>query len=41
MSVISKEQLKRDERSLAIFLVFFNIALFGAFLMICFYRSIA
>lgn len=39
MSVISKEQLKRDERSLVIFLILFNIALIGAFLLICFYQS--
>ncbi len=39
MTVISKEQLKRDEQSLALFLVFFNIALFGAFLLICFYQG--
>lgn len=36
MSVISKEQLKRDERSLVIFLILFNLALVGAFLLICF-----
>lgn len=39
MSVISKEQLKRDERSLTVFLVCFNIALASAFLMICFYPN--
>jgi len=39
MTVISKEQLKRDEQSLALFLVFFNIALAGAFLLICLYQS--
>jgi len=38
MSVINKEELKRDERSLVIFLIFFNIALVGAFLMICLSR---
>lgn len=40
MAGISKEQRKRDEESLAVFLIFFNIALLGAFLMICFYHSI-
>ncbi|GEM_PF-1462976 len=39
MTVISKEQLKRDEQTLALFLVFFNIALFSAFLLICFYQG--
>ena len=40
MSGISKQQQKQDEESLAIFLVFFNVALLGAFLMICFYQSL-
>jgi hypothetical protein len=39
MTVISKEQLERDERAVALFLVFFNIALAGAFLLICFYQG--
>jgi len=39
MSVISKEQLKRDERSLVVFLVLFNIALVSVFLLICRYQS--
>jgi len=39
MSVISKEQLKQDERSLVIFLVLFNIALISAFLLICRYQG--
>jgi len=39
MSVISKEQIKREERSLIIFLILFNIALAGAFLLVCFYQS--
>jgi hypothetical protein len=39
MSVMSKEQIKRDERSLIIFLILFNIALVGAFLLACFYQS--
>jgi hypothetical protein len=39
MSWISKQQQKRDEESLATFLIFFNLALLGAFLMICFYQS--
>jgi hypothetical protein len=39
MSVMSKEQIKRDERSLIIFLIMFNIALAGAFLLACFYQS--
>ncbi len=37
MSVISKEQLRRDERSLTIFLICFNITLASAFLLICRY----
>jgi hypothetical protein len=39
MSVISKEQTKRDERSLIVFLILFNIALAGAFLLACFYKG--
>lgn len=39
MSVISKEQLKRDERSLVIFLILFNLALLGLFLMICLHQG--
>jgi hypothetical protein len=39
MSVMSKEQIKRDERSLIIFLILFNIALAGAFLLACFYQA--
>jgi len=39
MSVISKEQLKRDERSLIIFLTLFNLALVGVFLLVCLYRG--
>jgi hypothetical protein len=39
MTVMSKEQTKRDERSLIIFLILFNIALAGAFLLACFYQS--
>jgi hypothetical protein len=39
MSVISKEQVKRDERSLVIFLIMFNAALAGAFLLACFYQG--
>jgi hypothetical protein len=38
MSVISKDQLKRDERSLFIFLSIFNLALVSVFLLICFYH---
>jgi hypothetical protein len=38
MSVISKEQIKQDERSLVIFLILFNIALASAFLLACFYQ---
>lgn len=41
MSGISKEQLKRDEQTLAAFLVYFNVALFGAFLLICFYNALS
>ena len=39
MSVISKEQIKQDERSLVIFLILFNIALASAFLLVCFYQA--
>jgi hypothetical protein len=39
MTVMSKEQIKRDERSLIIFLILFNIALAGAFLLVCIYQG--
>jgi hypothetical protein len=39
MSVMSKEQIKQDERSLVIFLILFNIALASAFLLACFYQA--
>jgi hypothetical protein len=39
MSGISKQQEKQDEESLAIFLIFFNVALLGLFLMICFFQA--
>jgi hypothetical protein len=39
MSVINKVELKRDERSLFIFLSLFNVALAGAFLVACLYQS--
>jgi hypothetical protein len=39
MSVISKEQTKRDERSLIIFLILFNFVLASAFLLVCFYQG--
>jgi hypothetical protein len=39
MSVMSKEQIKRDERSLIIFLILFNMALASAFLLACFYQG--
>jgi len=39
MSVISKEQIKRDERSLVIFLILFNAALASAFLLVCLYQG--
>jgi len=39
MSVISKEQIKRDERSLVIFLILFNVALASAFLLVCLHQS--
>jgi hypothetical protein len=39
MSVISKEQIKRDERSLVIFLILFNFVLASAFLLVCFYQG--
>jgi hypothetical protein len=38
MSVINKVELKRDERSLFIFLTLFNITLAGLFLLACFYQ---
>lgn len=38
MSFISKEQRRRDEESLATFLVMFNVVLFGAFLVVCLYK---
>jgi hypothetical protein len=40
MSGISKDQRKRDEAALATFLLFFNLALLGAFLLICFYQYV-
>ena len=39
MSSISKEQRKRDEETLAIFLVVLNLALLGMFLAVCFYQN--
>jgi hypothetical protein len=39
MAGISKEQLKRDEKSLAVFLVLFDIALLGAFLLISLHQG--
>jgi hypothetical protein len=39
MSGISNEQRKRDEETLAIFLVVLNLALLGAFLAVCFYQN--
>jgi hypothetical protein len=39
MSVMSKEQIKRDERSLIIFLILFNFVLAGAFLLACLYQG--
>jgi len=39
MSAISKDQRQRDEKNLARFLVFFNIALLGLFLVICFHQT--
>jgi hypothetical protein len=41
MTGISKEQQKRDEETLAVFLIFFNIALLGGFLFVCFYQSMS
>jgi hypothetical protein len=38
MSAISKDQAKRDEETLALFLVFFNLMLLGVFVVICFAR---
>jgi hypothetical protein len=37
---ISKQQQREDEESLAMFLIFFNVLLLGAFLLICFYQSL-
>ena len=39
MSAISKEQIKRDERSLVIFLILFNVVLASAFLLVCLYQG--
>ena len=39
MSWMTKQQQKQDEESLAMFLIFFNVALLGLFLMILFYQS--
>jgi hypothetical protein len=38
MGGISREQIKRDEASLSMVLVFFNIALFGAWLIAGIYQ---
>ncbi len=40
MSGISKEQKQQDMRTLTTLLTFFNLALLGVFLLICFYRSV-
>lgn len=41
MSWMSKQQQKQDEESLTLFLIFFNVALLGVFLLICFYQSLS
>jgi hypothetical protein len=40
MSVISNEQRKQDEETLAVILLFVNLALFGLFLLVCFYQAL-
>ncbi|HZS07419.1 MAG TPA: hypothetical protein VFD58_21465 [Blastocatellia bacterium] len=39
MSIFSKEQQQQDMESLTVFLVFFNLALMAAFLIISFYQN--
>jgi hypothetical protein len=39
MSIISKEILEQDKRSLTTFLIYLNILLAGAFLLTCFYNG--
>jgi len=38
MAGISREQIKRDEASLSVLLIFFNIALFGIWLIAGIYQ---
>jgi hypothetical protein len=40
MAGISREQIKKDEASLAVVLVFFNIALFGVLVIAGLYQFI-
>jgi hypothetical protein len=40
MAGISNEQQQQDMKSLTRFLVIFNLALFGIFLTLCFYRNV-
>lgn len=41
MSFLNEEQRKRDESTVATFLIFLNIVLFGTFLLICFYQGLS
>jgi hypothetical protein len=40
MAGISKDQKQQDMESLTTFLIFFNLALLGIFLLICFYQNL-
>jgi hypothetical protein len=39
MSIISKESIEQDKRSLTVFLIYLNVVLAGAFLLACFYTA--
>jgi hypothetical protein len=39
MSIINKEILKQDKRSLTVFLTYLNVILAAAFLLICFCKG--
>jgi D-alanyl-lipoteichoic acid acyltransferase DltB (MBOAT superfamily) len=40
MAGISKDQKQQDMETLTTFLIFFNLALLGIFLLICFYQNL-
>ena len=40
MAGISRDQSEKDEATVSVVLVFFNIVLFGAFLIVSIYQSI-